>query len=391
VNRNLGANTTAAALASFWDSPTHVLMEGKTAFFSELGNGAMPCLTDSGGPLLRRRDGRWEVVAITSGVYQLTVSGVSACWGGTYAGLVAEADMASFISTNLGDRCRGVPAAGTCNADTAIQCNGGTLTAPISVYECGTDGMRCARPDDGLACVDDGTPTAPASDCSIAGTWINATGVPYVFRADGTYTVRGAVRGRYALEQGVLRFDDTAGSCVGATSGFFVPQFASGCGALTFDLVRDGCRLRGEGLDTTGLTWVDPGTPEVEPNGTFETAQSLPASTRIAGTVTAGDDDVFAVALKAGQTLTADDSTLCGADTVFFVYGDPLPGSAPTEEACDDPTAPAPALACDDDGGASFCSHVAFTAPADGTYFLRVIHFGHHGTGQSYLLDVSVS
>jgi hypothetical protein len=70
-------------------------------------------------------------------------------------------------------------------------------------------------------------------------------------------------------------------------------------------------------------------------------------------------------------------------DTILFVYlGDP--GYQDTYSC--DPASPAPALACDDDGG-GICARLGYAATDAGTYYIRVVGMGDG----CYTLDVDVS
>ena len=59
-------------------------------------------------------------------------------------------------------------------------------------------------------------------------------------------------------------------------------------------------------------------------------------------------------------------------DTIVALY-DAVPDPLPTSRTCFDA---GDAVACDDDGGdEGACSRLAFTAPADGTYWVRVFDY----------------
>lgn len=249
LQTNLGAGeATADKLATFWDSPKHPVLDGQVAFFGNIAPDAKaPCLGDSGGPVVVDHDGELEVVAVHSGGWQLTVGGRSTCFGGSYAGLVASPDTGPFVGERAHAPCRGIDADGHCNADTAMICRDGKQPA-IQLVECEAKAEWCR--DDGLEpeCVAPLAPAGADSGCSLVGRF-----PPFEFTSDGTYLVRDNPRGRYAVEAGLLRLDDTSGLCAGSSQGIYSLEFAPDCSQVTTHLVHDGCRLRAEGQDGTAL------------------------------------------------------------------------------------------------------------------------------------------
>ena len=133
-----------------------------------------------------------------------------------------------------------------------------------------------------------------------------------------------------------------------------------------------------------------PTIPEAEPNDDFGTAQVVTDGSRIRAAIEGeGANDYYAVTLTAGQTLHADTLERCTMDTEVFVYGAPLPDPPPdTFDGCDD-LDPTPALACDSDSGDAYCSDLSFVAPADGTYYIRVIDWEGDEAGD-YVLVIGI-
>jgi acyl-CoA synthetase (AMP-forming)/AMP-acid ligase II len=98
--------------------------------------------------------------------------------------------------------------------------------------------------------------------------------------------------------------------------------------------------------------------------------------------------DWYAVDLDEGQTVTAatsDGAGGCSLDTAVVVYDEQANPMRDTWSCDDDPAE----IGCDDDGGPDDCSSLAFTAPAAGTYFLRVLEWNDDAAG-SYVLSVSI-
>jgi hypothetical protein len=169
--------------------------------------------------------------------------------------------------------------------------------------------------------------------------------------------------------------DGATGGELGASEGFYVLS-------ASFDSCEGGEACQEGGC---ALPW----TPEVEPNDDAATAQVVTDGSRIRGAIEGeGASDYFAVALTAGQTLHADTLERCTMDTEVFVYADPLPDPLPDAFTCDTED-PSPALACDSDSGDAYCSDLSFAAPADGTYYVRVVDWEGDEPGD-YVLVFSI-
>ena len=120
--------------------------------------------------------------------------------------------------------------------------------------------------------------------------------------------------------------------------------------------------------------------PEVEPNDDGATAMTVADGQGVDATLEANNAvDYFRIDLTAGQTFIADLAG-CDFDPMIFLYADPLPDPLPTGHSCNPFDPPGGAVACNDDN-LGLCSHIEYTAPADGTYYLRVVSFngGSHG------------
>ncbi len=254
LRRNISPTITAAGWRPGYESPNGNVIPGHTAFFSNVGGGSQTGSGDSGGPIMWYREGRLEVVGVqSSGIF---ANGANRIWlGGIYGGLVASSEAQTLITRALGDRCRNVSEAGACNGETAIQCNpAAEWPVAISYIDCNEFGMSCGLVDgEGSTCVDFHQPVEHATTCELK-KMVHPNGAVYEFRADGTYTLRGAVRGTYSIVNGVLRWDDTSGLCHGSTQGVYELQFSDDCTKVTTKLITDGCRLRGESGDGTVLT-----------------------------------------------------------------------------------------------------------------------------------------
>jgi hypothetical protein len=247
-------NVSAASLQAFYDLPSHVLLEGQQAFFSGIPFGVQTCSGDSGGPILRvGPGGALTIVGVNSSTFS---SSAFPCWGGAYYGLVASAETQTLVATALADRCRAVSLRGYCNADTAIRCAPPEESSlPIAMADCGALGLACAIDADGAATCTDPKAPGPTPACSLVGKWNHPRNALYELKADGTYLVRNAPRGAYAVAGSVVTFEDTVGPCVGAPGEYDV-VFDADCTKVTFTVRRDGCRLRAEGMSALAFTAV---------------------------------------------------------------------------------------------------------------------------------------
>lgn len=116
---------------------------------------------------------------------------------------------------------------------------------------------------------------------------------------------------------------------------------------------------------------------EVEPNDSMALSQPVGLYyTVLAEWTPAGDDDWYSVDLLAGDALeirTRADQGACDFDSVLLVYA---PGPRPTRSVPSCAQSDPAALACVDDAGGSPCASTTFVAPADDTYFVRVVEQG---------------
>ncbi len=256
LRRNISPTITAAGWRPGYESPNGNVIPGQTAFFSGVGGGSQMGSGDSGGPIMWYRNGHLEIVAVMSNGY-FAASGATRIWlAGSFGGLTATAETSALIARTLADRCRGVPVTGVCGADTAFQCNPTVeWPVPISYIDCAEFGMSCGVVDgEGATCVNPVVPTEHTSSCAPIIKLVHPGGAVYEFMPDGTYKLRGAVRGTASIINGVLRWDDTAGSCVGSTQGVMELTRSEDCTKATAKLISDGCRLRGESADGTVYT-----------------------------------------------------------------------------------------------------------------------------------------
>jgi hypothetical protein len=127
-------------------------------------------------------------------------------------------------------------------------------------------------------------------------------------------------------------------------------------------------------------------TLEQESNDTPAEAQRLSRSEFIAADLGSDSDvDWYVMSMNAGDFVVFDADDVCLTDVVIFVYSDPPPDPLPAETVCDDQN-PGPALACAD---GEPCEELAFTAPADGDYYIRIV--GYEGTQSGdYVLEADV-
>lgn len=177
------------------------------------------------------------------------------------------------------------------------------------------------------------------------------------------------------------------------------------CARLYFTAERAGTysvRLLEWDDDETGpyelRVWVNPAltnqyacgdAAELEPNDDMSLAGIVCDGSRIEAAIDeTREDDWYAVDLDEGQTVTAstsDGAGGCDLDTTVVVYDEQANPMRDTWSCDDDPAE----IGCDDDGGSGDCSSLVFTAPAAGTYFLRVLEWNDDAAGR-YFLDVSI-
>jgi hypothetical protein len=253
LRRVSGIEYTEDDLRAYWEDPSKAVLEGASAFFGSWTNGATPCFTDTGGPLLRVRDGAFEVVSlIEAGFYAPGVG----CFGGTYGGVVANAEIRAFIDDELEDECGSVPVEGYCNNESAIRCNPSDAGGPeiIGVADCEDFGLVCGIAGGEATCLEPGPLSGPSTTCSMEGDFLTPSGNVHGYASGGIGLLNGEPRGTWSFSDGVLALDDDTGFCADSSTGYFAVEFSEDCSAATFTHLRDGCRIRAEGYD--GVTFI---------------------------------------------------------------------------------------------------------------------------------------
>ncbi len=114
---------------------------------------------------------------------------------------------------------------------------------------------------------------------------------------------------------------------------------------------------------------------EVEPNDTPATANVLTAGDAMSAAIdAAGDQDYFAFTASTGDAVDFETFPGTAGDTKMYLYD--VDGTTQ--------------LAYDDDGGTGYYSKFSYNFTADGTYYVRVIHYSASGTG-TYILTATAA
>ena len=117
--------------------------------------------------------------------------------------------------------------------------------------------------------------------------------------------------------------------------------------------------------------------PEVEPNDSSDTSQTLLLPETVAATLAVSDQDWYTFTANSSAVLQAETlgtSELASLDTRLFLYGD----DGVTQ------------LAQDDDGGEGTFSQIVYDIPEAGTYFM-VVEAGDGPAEGEYLLTVDAT
>ncbi len=243
--RAFSATPTDAYLTALWNNQSAVLAPGQLYASGLRIHGAQGCSGDSGGPLLRPVGETFEIVGVLSAGFT-TGSG---CWGGNYYGSPGTDENRAFLAAQLADATRDVPAAGVCNATTALRSSGPQEGPdPIRAIDCSALGMVCGIEGGAATCVEPVT-TGPSSTCTLVGAkFMHPRGAVLAFLPDGGYTIRDKPTGAYHYADGILTLDDAGGFCQG-TPGAYAVEFTADCASFTLHLTNDRCQIRAEGFD----------------------------------------------------------------------------------------------------------------------------------------------